>query len=252
MLEVNEVYKTYKKGKQSIKALQGLSFSIAENESFALIGPNGAGKTTTIKAILNLIEVDKGKITLNGKDVSFYETRKFVGYAPEIPYYPTHIPAIKLLNFYLELYGKKIEKDKIEYYFELVKLKNFINSPLSNYSKGMLQRFSILQAIITEPKLLILDELTSGLDPIGQYEIVEIVKNLKYKTTILFTSHNLAEIEQICDKVMIINHGRSIFYGTIQELKSKYQQDMYKIFFDLITEDNKNYKEGVGVYGSES
>lgn len=243
MLQVNEIYKTYKKGKQIIKALKGLSFSIAENESFALIGPNGAGKTTTIKAILNLIELDKGEITIDGKNVNSYETRRFIGYAPEIPYYPTHIPAIKLLHFYLNLYGKKVEKEKIEYYFELVKLKDFVNSPLSNYSKGMMQRFSILQAIIIEPKLLILDELTSGLDPIGQYEIVEIVKNLKNKTTILFTSHNLAEIEQICDKVMIINKGRSIFYGSIQDLKSTYQGDLYKIFFDLIMQDNKNYKE---------
>ncbi|MFN3995756.1 MAG: ABC transporter ATP-binding protein [bacterium] len=243
MLQVNDIHKTYRKGKQTVKALKGLSFSVAENESFALIGPNGAGKTTTIKAILNLIDLEKGEITIDGKSVKHYETRKFIGYAPEIPYYPTHIPAIKLLHFYLNLYDKKVEKEKIEYYFELVKLKNFMNSPLSNYSKGMMQRFSILQAIIIEPKLLILDELTSGLDPIGQYEIVEIVKNLKYKTTILFTSHNLAEIEQICDKVMIINKGRSIFYGSIQDLKSNYGGDLYKIFFDLIMEDNKNYKE---------
>lgn len=243
MLVVNGIHKTYRKGKQVVKALKGLSFSIAEKESFAIVGPNGAGKTTTIKAILNLINLDEGQITIDGKDVKDYETRKFIGYAPEIPYYPTHIPAIKLLHFYLNLYGKKVEKEKIEYYFELVKLKNFMNTPLSNYSKGMMQRFSILQAIIVEPKLLILDELTSGLDPIGQYEIVEIVKNLKYKTAILFTSHNLAEIEQICDKIMIINKGKSIFHGLIQDLKSKYQVDLYKIFFDLIMEDNKNYGE---------
>ncbi len=243
MLQVKEIYKTYKKRGQIIKAVKGLSFEIKEKESFALIGPNGAGKTTTIKAILNLIDLDKGQITIDGQDVSYYETRKLIGYAPEIPYYPTHIPAIKLLQIYLELYEKKIEKEKIEYYFQLVKLENFMNTTLSNYSKGMQQRFSILQAIITEPKLLILDELTSGLDPIGQYEIIEIVKNLKNKTTILFTSHNLAEIEQICDNVMVINKGRSIFYGSISELKSQSNGDLYKIFFELITQDNQKINQ---------
>jgi len=240
MLKVQDIYKSYRKGKQLVKALNGLTFTINENESFALIGPNGAGKTTTIKAILNLIKLDQGKITINELDVSYHENRKLIGYAPEIPYYPTHIPAYKLLKTYLDIYNKQVSQDKIEYYFNLVKLYPFINSPLSNYSKGMMQRFSILQAIIVEPKLLILDELTSGLDPIGQYEIIEIVKNLKNKTTILFTSHNLAEIEQICDKVMIINKGRSIFYGSIQELKNQYNSDLYKIFFDLITKDNQS------------
>ncbi|MCS7165072.1 MAG: ABC transporter ATP-binding protein [Candidatus Calescibacterium sp.] len=240
MLEVQEVYKTYRRGKQLIHALRGLSFVINQNESFALIGPNGAGKTTTIKAILNLITLDRGKITIDGKDVSVDETRRYIGYAPEIPYYPTHIPAIKLLKTYLDIYGVKVSQEKIEYYFELVKLKNYMNSPLSNYSKGMLQRFSILQAIITEPKLLILDELTSGLDPIGQYEIIEIVKNLRNKTTILFTSHNLAEVEQICDKVLIINKGRAILYSPIQDLKNKHpDKDLYQIFFDLIMQDNQ-------------
>lgn len=239
MLEVKDIYKTYRKGKQIIKALNGLTFTINKNESFALIGPNGAGKTTTIKSILNLINVDSGQITINGLDVKFYKNRKLIGYAPEIPYYPLHIPAIKLLKIYIDLYDMKIDDQKIDYYFEMVKLKDFKNYPLSNYSKGMLQRFSILQAIIVEPELLILDELTSGLDPIGQYEIIQIVKNLKNKKTILFTSHNLAEVEQICDKVMIINRGRSIFYGTIEELKNRYQADLYKIFFDLIMEDNQ-------------
>ncbi|MCS7243305.1 MAG: ABC transporter ATP-binding protein [Candidatus Calescibacterium sp.] len=239
MLEIQDIHKTYRKGNQIINALRGLSFVINENESFALIGPNGAGKTTTIKAILNLIKIDKGKILINGVDATLDENRKLIGYAPEIPYYPTHMPAINLLKVYLDIYGKNISYDKIEYYFELVNLKKFINSPLSNYSKGMLQRFSILQAIIVEPKLLILDELTSGLDPIGQYEIIEIVKSLKQKTTILFTSHNLAEIEQICDKVMIINKGRGIFYGSISDLKNQFGKDLYRIFFELIMNDNK-------------
>jgi ABC-2 type transport system ATP-binding protein len=237
MLLVEEVYKKYKRGNQIINALNGLSFVINEGESFALIGPNGAGKTTTIKLILNLIKPDKGIIKINNVDYSD-NVRKFIGYAPEIPYYPTHIPAIKLLKVYLDLYDYKIDNKKIEEYFDLVKLSNFINSPLSNYSKGMLQRFSILQSIITEPKLLILDELTSGLDPIGQYEILQIIKSIKHKTTLLFTSHNLSEIEQICDKVMIINKGRSIFYGDVKELKSK--GDLYKVFFEIIVNDNES------------
>ncbi|MEN3015143.1 MAG: ABC transporter ATP-binding protein [bacterium] len=240
MLEVKDIHKTYRRGKETIYALRGLTFSISKNDAFGLIGPNGAGKTTTIKAILNLINLDKGQITIDGIDVRSYEARRMIGYAPEIPYYPIHIPAIKLLKTYISLYNLQIPKEKIEYYFELVKLSKFMHLPLSNYSKGMQQRFSILQAIIIEPKLLILDELTSGLDPIGQYEILEIVKKLKNQTTILFTSHNLAEIEQICDKVMIINKGRSIFYGTVDELKNTYKADLYKIFFDLITQDNQS------------
>lgn len=227
MLKVIDVYKTYKKGKQLINALNGLSFEVNENESFAIIGPNGAGKTTTIKIILNLIYPDKGKVLIFDKDVLDYNTRRYIGFAPEIPYYPLHMTALELLKIFINIYNINIQKNKIEEYFELVKLKDFMNVPLSNYSKGMLQRFSILQAIIIEPKLLILDELTSGLDPIGQFEIIEIVKKLKGKTTILFTSHNLSEVEQICDRLVIINKGKAIFYGSILELKQKFSFDKY-------------------------
>jgi ABC-2 type transport system ATP-binding protein len=234
MLKVVDIYKSYKKGKQIINALQGLSFEVNENESFAIIGPNGAGKTTTIKIILSLIYPDKGKVFIFDKDTVDYTTRRYIGFAPEIPYYPLHMAAIELLKIFLNIYNLKLNKEKIEEYFELVKLKDFMNTPLSNYSKGMLQRFSILQAIIIQPKLLILDELTSGLDPIGQFEIIEIVKKLKGKTTILFTSHNLSEVEQICDRLVIINRGRAIFYGRILELKQKFSFDKYIL----------KYKEG--------
>ncbi|MCX7870896.1 MAG: ABC transporter ATP-binding protein [bacterium] len=233
MLKVIDVYKTYKKGKQVINALNGLSFEVNENESFAIIGPNGAGKTTTIKIILNLIYPDKGKVLIFDKDVLDYNTRRYIGFAPEIPYYPLHMTAFELLKIFINIYNINIQKNKIEEYFELVKLKEFMNVPLSNYSKGMLQRFSILQAIIIEPKLLILDELTSGLDPIGQFEIIEIVKKLKGKTTILFTSHNLSEVEQICDRLVIINKGKAIFYGSILELKQKFSFNKYVLKYKV-------------------
>lgn len=233
MLKVIDVYKTYKKGNQVINALNGLSFEVNENESFAIIGPNGAGKTTTIKIILNLIYPDKGKVLIFDKDVLDYNTRRYIGFAPEIPYYPLHMTAFELLKIFINIYNINIQKNKIEEYFELVKLKEFMNVPLSNYSKGMLQRFSILQAIIIEPKLLILDELTSGLDPIGQFEIIEIVKKLKGKTTILFTSHNLSEVEQICDRLVIINKGKAIFYGSILELKQKFSFNKYVLKYKV-------------------
>ncbi|MGC8814697.1 MAG: ABC transporter ATP-binding protein [bacterium] len=227
MLEVRDLYKSYKKGNQVIKALNGLNFEIKENESFAIIGPNGAGKTTTIKIILNLIYPDKGKVFIFNKDVLDYKTRRYIGFAPEIPYYPLHMTALDLLKVFINIYNIKIDNKKIMDYFELVKLQDFMNTSLSNYSKGMLQRFSILQAIIIEPKLLILDELTSGLDPIGQFEIIEIVKKLKGKTTIIFTSHNLSEVEQICDRLIIINKGKAVFYGSIWELKQKFSFNKY-------------------------
>ncbi len=233
MLKVIDVYKTYKKGKQIINALNGLSFEVNENESFAIIGPNGAGKTTTIKIILNLIYPDKGKVIIFDKDALDYNTRKYIGFAPEIPYYPLHMTALELLKIFINIYSISINQSKIEEYFELVKLKEFINVPLNNYSKGMLQRFSILQAIIVEPKLLILDELTSGLDPIGQFEIIEIVKKLKGKTTILFTSHNLSEVEQICDRLVIINKGKALFYGSILELKQKFSFNKYTLKYKM-------------------
>lgn len=233
MLQVIDLYKTYKKGKQIINALKGLSFEVNENESFAIIGPNGAGKTTTIKILLNLIYPDKGKVFIFNKDILDYKTRRYIGFAPEIPYYPLHMTALDLLKIFLDIYNIKIDNKKLIDYFQLVKLENFMNTPLSNYSKGMLQRFSILQAIIIEPKLLILDELTSGLDPIGQFEIIEIVKKLKGKTTILFTSHNLSEVEQICDRLIIINKGKAVFYGSILELKQKFSFNKYILKYKI-------------------
>ncbi|MGB9639123.1 MAG: ATP-binding cassette domain-containing protein, partial [bacterium] len=144
MLEVIDLYKSYKKGNQVIKALNGLNFEIKENESFAIIGPNGAGKTTTIKIILNLIYPDKGKVFIFNKDVLDYKTRRYIGFAPEIPYYPLHMTALDLLKVFINIYNIKIDNKKIMDYFELVKLQDFMNTSLSNYSKGMLQRFSIL------------------------------------------------------------------------------------------------------------
>ena len=237
MLKVDNIYKTYKKGKQVIKALNGLSFEVFENESFAIIGPNGAGKTTTIKIILNLINPDSGKVFIFDKEVWDYKSRRYIGFAPEIPYYPLHLSAIELLRIFINIYGKNdITQKKIEEYFDLVNLREYMNVPLSNYSKGMLQRFSILQSIIVEPKLLILDELTSGLDPIGQFEIIQIVKKIKGKTTILFTSHNLSEVEQICDRLVIINKGKVIFYGSIWELKQKFSSDKYVLKYKINNE----------------
>ncbi len=195
---------------KNIYALKDLSLDISEGESFGFLGPNGAGKTTTIKCILGLIRPRKGKISILGKDSKNPESRKYVGYLPEQPYFYDHLSVQEIMEMYACLSG--VERSNIKTYvneaLSKVRLDDRKKFPMRTLSKGLTQRVALAQAIVAKPKILILDEPFSGLDPIGRKEFRDIILEQKsLGTTILMSSHILNDVEFLCSRASIMIKG---------------------------------------------
>ncbi|WP_434305527.1 ABC transporter ATP-binding protein [Clostridium botulinum] len=208
-MEVLQVENIHKKiGKREI--IKDVSFSVKEGEIFGFLGPNGAGKTTTIRMMVGLIAPTKGHIKIMGHDIQKERIKalKNVGCIVENPDMYNDLTGMQNLKYYADLYGD-ITKERINEVAELVGLKDRINDKVKKYSLGMKQRLGLGQAILSNPKLLILDEPTNGLDPIGMHEFREIVKDIakKNNSAVFISSHILSEIEQMCDHFAIINKG---------------------------------------------
>ncbi len=233
-LYLEELTKTYKLGfkRTPIKAVDSLYLSVPEGSTFGLLGPNGAGKTTTIKAILNLIKIDRGRIRIFGEDHYNYQVRGKIGFLPEQPYFNLSLNALQTLNFYGQLFRmnqSEIRKRSF-HLLEEVGLEETSHLPLSKYSKGMLQRLGLALALLNNPSLLILDEPTSGLDPVGQVEIRNLLLKLKKEgKTILLSSHLLTEVEKLCDQIAIIHKGKLVLSGLTEELLR--EREKVKIHF---------------------
>ena len=206
VLEVKDIYK--KLGKREI--IKGVSFSVKEGEIFGFLGPNGAGKTTTIRMLVGLITPNSGSIKIMGHDIrkEKIEALRNVGCIVENPDMYNDLTGIENLRFYADLYGN-ISKERIDEVVEIIGLKDRINDKVKKYSLGMKQRLGLGQAILCNPKLLILDEPTNGLDPVGMHEFREIVKNFakENNSAVFISSHILSEIEQVCDSYAVINEG---------------------------------------------
>ncbi|MFA6240666.1 MAG: ABC transporter ATP-binding protein [Candidatus Hydrogenedentales bacterium] len=205
-----------------MKALQNLSIAIQEHEIFGYLGPNGSGKTTTIKMLLGLIFPTSGTIRIMGKsDIGAAAVRKNIGYLPEGAYYPDFLRGDEILRFYGQLYGlsgKKLEK-RIDETLELVGMNRARKRLLRGYSKGMRQRIGLAQALLHDPQILILDEPTTGLDPVARKEIRDLLVRLRSEgKSLLISSHELLEVELISDRVGILYEGVLQTLGTIQEL----------------------------------
>ena len=232
--------KAYKSGVKVIKALDNLNLEVDRGDIFGFIGQNGAGKTTAIKIFTGLIYKDSGKASIFDNPAGSIGAKKLIGFLPEVSYYYKFLEARDLLSFYASLNGlsgKKLTK-RVDETLDLVGLSEFKKLKLKEYSKGMLQKFGIAQSMVGGPKVLILDELTSGLDPIAQHEVMDVLKNLKTSgKTIFFSSHRLSEVESICDKVGILHKGKLIKHGNINEVFSK-TETLEKQFYDMITEKN--------------
>lgn len=200
------------------KALDDLSLSVKEGEIFGLLGPNGAGKTTTLKIITQLLKPTSGEVILFN-NVDFLEAKKRMGFLPENPYFYQHLTGRELLEFYLRLYGKKVDEEEITGILRMVGLEDKDNQKISSYSKGMVQRIGYAQAIIGDPELIILDEPLSGLDPVGRKELKDITEELNDRgKTILFSSHILSDVEAVCDRVAILLNGKVRRTGTLAEI----------------------------------
>jgi ABC-2 type transport system ATP-binding protein len=217
-------------------ALSSLDLEVNIGEIFGFLGPNGAGKTTAINVLLGFVPPTRGAAYLFGIDVRQPIARQRIGYLPEMTYYYKFLSAEELLRFYARIFGlPRTETDKrIDQLLKLVELEQARKRPIKSYSKGMQQRVGLAQALINNPDLLILDEPTSGLDPLGRMKVREIIQRLKNEgKTVFFSSHELGEVETVCDRVAIINQGELKAVGTVSEITGQ-RASLEKAFLDII------------------
>lgn len=216
------------------KVIDGLSFSVPENSVFGFIGKNGAGKTTTMKMILGLLRPDAGHITVCGEKVVYGRTKtnKYIGYLPDVPEFYGYMKPAEYLQLCGDITGMppKAIRERSTRVLEMVGLSDE-NKRIGGFSRGMKQRLGIAQALFNEPRLLICDEPTSALDPIGRKEILDILYRLKGRTTVLFSTHILSDVERICDHVALINDGRIVLSGKLQEIKSMHKTESLSVEF---------------------
>ncbi|MCQ6279297.1 ABC transporter ATP-binding protein [Bacillus sp. EB600] len=216
------------------KVIDNLSFVVPEHSIFGFIGQNGAGKTTTMKMVLGLLKADSGSISVCGEKVSFGQnkTNQYIGYLPDVPEFYSYMRPKEYLKLCGEITGLPNEKIKrrSEELLTLVGLQD-VNKKIGGFSRGMKQRLGIAQALLNEPKLLICDEPTSALDPVGRKEILDILQQVKGKTTVVFSTHILSDVERICDHVAVLKNGKLALSGTLTELKAKHKADGLLIEF---------------------
>lgn len=222
-IEVKDLEKSFRMGLslKKVDAVRGISFRVNRGEVFGFLGPNGAGKTTTIKMAMGLVRPSRGSIQVLGKSIQDRAIRQRIGYLPEHPYFHDYLTPIETLNFYGRLFGlrRAERKAKIHTLLDRVGLNHAKDRTLRKFSKGMLQRLGIAQALLNDPDLLVLDEPLSGLDPIGRKEIRDIlVEQRAAGKTIFFSSHILSDIEVICENVAIIQGGKIRSSGRLEEL----------------------------------
>lgn len=220
-LELAGLKKTYRTRGQTQVALTGIDLQVAKGQIFGFAGPNGAGKSTTIKILVGLMRPDEGKALVFGHPCGSQEARRQLGYLPETSTYHEFMTANELLNIHAHLAGvpRSEQTARCQEVLELVGLQERGRSRIKEFSKGMKQRFGVAQALVGRPGLLILDELTSGLDPMAQRELLAILERLKAEgITVFFSSHHMNEIEAVCDGAAIIHQGRIHRHGSLDEL----------------------------------
>jgi len=203
------------------KVLDKVSFAVNAGEIFGFLGPNGAGKSTAIKIILGIIYADAGSATMLGQPIGSREAKRRIGFLPENPYFYDYLTSIQFLEFHGQLSGLSSDqlRRRIPEVLKLVGMKGTEGMRLRSFSKGMLQRIGLAQALLPDPDLVILDEPMTGLDPIGRKEVRDIMQNLKQQgKTVFFSTHILGDVEAICDRVAIMNLGKLLSLGSIREL----------------------------------
>jgi len=218
-------------------AVKNLQLSVRSGEVFGFLGPNGAGKTTTMNVLLGFVNASSGDAFLFGANVREPIARQRIGYLPELTYYYKFLTAEELLRFYARIFGipKPETERRIDAALKLVELESARKRPIKTYSKGMQQRVGLAQALINNPDLLILDEPTSGLDPIGRMKVREIIQRLKDEgKTVFFSSHELGEVETVCDRVAILHQGELKVEGRVGELAEQHQCNLEQLFLKVI------------------
>ena len=230
MLTLSHVCKKF----GSNRIIDDLSFQVPEHTIYGFIGQNGAGKTTTMKMVLGLYKADAGAIYVNGERVTYGQnmTNRYIGYLPDVPEFYHYMTPKEYLNLCGEitLMPQDLKRKRINELIELVGLEK-ANKRIQGFSRGMKQRLGIAQALLNEPKLLICDEPTSALDPIGRKEILTILQRVKEKTTVIFSTHILSDVERICDEIGLLHEGKLALHGTMDEIKKMRKSDGIEVEF---------------------
>jgi ABC-2 type transport system ATP-binding protein len=225
-IEIHGLSKSYAVGfwkKQLRSALKSLDLTVNSGETFGFLGPNGAGKTTTLKLLMGIIFPTSGTATILGRDIGDPAVKRKVGFLPEQPYFYDYLSAPELLDYYARLSGVPAgtRQNRIGELLERVGLRDVDNKQLRKFSKGMLQRVGIAQAIIHDPEIVFLDEPMSGLDPVGRHDVRELIQQLKDQgKTIFFSTHILSDAEALCDRVGIIHKGELRGVGVVNDFRS--------------------------------
>jgi ABC-2 type transport system ATP-binding protein len=210
------------------RVLHGISFRVREGEIFGFVGPNGAGKTTTLKILMGLIRPTSGRASILGHDVGETEFRRHIGFLPENPWFYDHLTGREFLHFYAKLCGVRGRRraERVATLLEWVSLAQAADARLRTYSKGMLQRVGIAQALVHDPQVVFLDEPMSGLDPIGRKEIRDLILRLRREgKTVFMNTHILSDVEMVCDRVAILVEGRIRYEGSSEDLLGAHERE---------------------------
>lgn len=224
VLRLRNLHKTFRTGflRRRFEAVCGVDLDLRRGETLGLVGPNGAGKTTTITMILGLVFPTQGSIELFGASADRRQALARIGYLPENPYVYRYLRPLEFLDFCGRLMGMPTaeRRQRCVAMVQKVGLEQAVDRPLGKFSKGMLQRMGLAQALLHDPELLILDEPMSGLDPIGRRQVRELLADLRLQgKTLLFTSHILSDVETLCDRVVVLQRGRVTAAGKLDELR---------------------------------
>lgn len=240
--KLTKTYSSSRLGRPPFVALSGLSLTVERGEIFGFLGPNGAGKTTTLKILLGLVRATSGTAMLLGKPAGDVETRRRVGFLPESPYFYDYLTAEEFLAFYGQLAGldRAGIAPRISTLLELVGLVDARTRQLRKFSKGMLQRIGLAQALIHDPELVILDEPMTGLDPIGRKQVRDLILSLRDRgKTVFFSTHILPDVEMICDRVGVVMKGRLLASGRVEDLlRQGHTQSVEIVCQDFNAEDS--------------
>jgi len=246
MIKFINIWKTYSQDLfvKKTNALQGLTFSLKQGKILGLIGANGAGKSTSIRLLMDFIRPDKGEIQIFDHQPNIFSIRKDIGYLPETASFPSNLNIVNLLRFTGSTchISKKTLQERSEKWLRKLDLWEARKKPFRTFSKGMQQRANFVLALINDPKLLILDEPMSGLDPMGRNKIIQLIQQLKKEgKTILFCSHILEDVDRLVDDVLVLHKGKKLFYGTPAELATQEKKvSMAEAFVSMVTKDEYN------------
>lgn len=217
-IETHDLNKIYR---GNIHALKNFNLNVKTGSCFGLLGPNGAGKSTLVKTLLSIVYASSGSATLLGQDIKNPATRKQVGYLPEGHRFPNYLTGRAVCRYFGRLAGLSSTrlKSEIDAKLALVDMGQWANTRITKYSKGMMQRLGLAQAMLGDPKLIFLDEPTDGVDPVGRHELREVIRNIQTQgTTVFLNSHLLSEVEAMCDEVAILHKGNLVRQGSVEEI----------------------------------